>query len=394
MSAPRPALVVFQGGASLSPTPLETLVDEAQQAATLDLLQRGATSGLFDQIFLVTDQEGLAHTAQAMSRQWESPPLLVESAESDMNFHFGNTLKALCAAHGLERVVYAGGGSMPLGTGDELRQLALAVSGESPCVVSNNLYSADVIAFWPASTLDEIELPPTDNNLAWLLHYQGGLPFAPIPRRLQTDFDIDTPVDLATMWYYSRSPVEGVVGPKLSSLLEQVPTVLPLLARKVEEAYRVMSTRRAEVLVAGRVNSLVWRRLEVNLPCQTRIISEERGMQASGREARGEVISILGSYVDLAGIDGLFSMLEKTCQAAFIDSRVLFAHNKLQVSRPDRFASDAMTPGDISLPWVREFTEAAAGAAIPVLLGGHSLISGGVWALSERVYNVSAAAGR
>jgi hypothetical protein len=132
----------------------------------------------------------------------------------------------------------------------------------------------------------------------------------------------------------------------------------------------------------------------VNLPCQTRIISEERGMQASGREARGEVLSILGSYVDLAGIDGLFSMLEKTCQAAFIDSRVLFAHRKLKVTKADRFASDTVLPEGITDEWVRAFTRAAAEASIPVLLGGHSLISGGVWALSERVYNVSSAAER
>src|SRR4051812_9085610 len=53
MPARRPALVVFQGGASLSPTRLEQVVDDAQQAATLDLLQRAAASRAFEQAFLV-----------------------------------------------------------------------------------------------------------------------------------------------------------------------------------------------------------------------------------------------------------------------------------------------------------------------------------------------------
>jgi hypothetical protein len=117
-------------------------------------------------------------------------------------------------------------------------------------------------------------------------------------------------------------------------------------------------------------------------------------MRASGREARGEVRSLLGLYVDLAGVSGLIGALEETSDAAFVDTRVLFAHKKLSPGRADRFASDALVGGQINEPWVRELTEAAANAKIPVLLGGHSLISGGVWAMSERVRgSASASAG-
>jgi hypothetical protein len=159
----------------------------------------------------------------------------------------------------------------------------------------------------------------------------------------------------------------------------------------VERAYKVMATRRAEVLVAGRVSSWVWRRLETNLPCQTRIVSEERGMRASGREARGEARSLLGLYADIAGAGGLVRAIERLADAAFIDSRVLFAHRGLTPSARDRFASDALMPELIEETWVREFTEAVMGASIPIVLGGHSLVSGGVWALSERVREVGSA---
>ena len=138
-------------------------------------------------------------------------------------------------------------------------------------------------------------------------------------------------------------------------------------------------------LVAGRVSSWVWRRLETNLPCQTRIVSEERGMRASGKEERGEVRSLLGLYSDLAGVPGLISAIEQTCDAAFLDTRVLFAHRNLKPSPQDRFASDALMPDLIANPWIREFTEAVRAASVPIVLGGHSLASGGVWALSERV---------
>lgn len=391
----RPTLVIFQGGASDSQSPLEVFVLDTQRAATLDLLRVAAYTGAFDRAFLVTEDEILAGRAAAeVQGKNSSLQLIIERADetSPGVFHLGRTLRALCERHSIRRVVYTGGGSLPLVNPDMLTDLARVAGGANPCVVSNNLYSADHLAFWPASALDRIELPSTDNNLAWLLHYKAGLPFAILPRTLNSDFDIDTPVDLATLWLYSRPPLDTALGEHLRGVLARVPAQLPLLLDRVEQAYRVMSTRRAEVLVAGRVSSWVWRRLEVNLPCQTRIISEERGMQASGREARGEVRSMLGMYTDMAGITGLLFMLGQVCNAAFLDSRVLFAHRGLSVSRPDRFASDALLPGEIADPWVRELTEAASASELPVILGGHSLISGGLWALSERVRNAGGSA--
>lgn len=398
MTPSRPALVVFQGGVSLSRSPLGRLVAEAHAAATLDLLSDAATSQAFSRAFLVTEDPALSSAAHESAASWGGTlPLVVKRGTAkgagDRPFHFGGALRDLCVTYGLERVVYVGGGAMPLATPRDLASLALAVSGEGECVVSNNLYSADVVAFLPASALDHIALPAGDNDLAWLLHFRGGLPFAAMPRTLASQFDIDTPTDLATLWWAAQvEPLKSAVGPNLRIELERVPSELPRLASSVEKAYAVMATRRAEVMVAGRVSSWVWRRLETNLPCQTRIVSEERGMRASGREERGEARSLLGLYSDLAGIPGLVRALEETCDAAFLDTRVLFAHPNLKPSVQDRFSSDAFMPEAISDPWIRDFTQASMSASIPFVFGGHSLVSGGVWALSERVRSSASAA--
>ncbi len=421
MTSQRPALVVFQGGALSGAPGLAKLVADAQAASTLDLLDTAARNGAFSQAFLATEQEELADVAASQAGDWagELPlTILPGGARDGKAFHFGEALHNICEAHGLVRVVYVGGGAMPLGTEVDVRSLAVAVGGESECVVANNLYSADVVAFQPASALRSISLPATDNDLAWLLHYRAGLPFAPIPRTLATQFDLDTPTDLATLWRSClagdrgsgirdqgsgissdsrslipdpRSPLFAI-GPHLAEMLEGMPGELPFLVGNVERAYEVMATRRAEIMVAGRVSSWVWRRLEVNLPCQTRIISEERGMRASGREDRGEARSLLGLYSDVAGVPGLIKAIEQTCDAAFIDTRVLFAHRNLKPSAQDRFASDAFMPELIADPWIRELTEAAMASSVPIVFGGHSLVSGGVWALSERVRG-SASAG-
>lgn len=395
----RPSLLVFQAGAVDSLTTLERLVIGAQHACTLDLLRLAAQSDAFARAVLVTDDARLAQAATLLLQgAGLQLPLLVEESGEEP-FHFGETLHRVCRKHSIERVVYIGGGAMPLATPQAVRDLAQAVSGEGFCVTSNNLYSADLAAFYPASALERIELPPTDNDLAWRLHFRAGLPFAPTPRTLATQFDIDTPTDLAALWMFGKStPTRGAksstrdvqtrLGSHLTELLPQVPRIMPRLADNIRDVFQVMSTKRAQLLVAGRVGSWVWRRLEVNLPCQTRIFSEERGMQASGRDVRGEVRTLLGLYVDAKGVNATIKAMEQLCDAAVLDTRVLFAHRKLTVSRTDRFASDALLPYEVSDGWVRDLTAAAALASFPILLGGHSLISGGLWALSELVRTI------
>ena len=291
-SSPRPALVVFQAGVSASDTLLERLVAEAQNAATLDLLLTAAQTNAFHGAFLVTEDPTLATAASNLSLP--SLPVHSEPAKKSKiqnpkskieGFHFGQNLLHICQEHRLERVVYVGGGAMPLATPGALADLALSVSGAGNAVVSNNLFSADLVAFYPASALERIDLPASDNDLAWLLHYRAGLPHAPTVKSLATHFDLDTPTDLAILRHSTLSaPLDRALGPHMAALLKRVPLELPALAANVERIYKVMATRRAQVFLAGRVSSWTWRRMEINLPCQTRILSEERGMRASGRE--------------------------------------------------------------------------------------------------------------
>jgi hypothetical protein len=71
---------------------------------------------------------------------------------------------------------------------------------------------------------------------------------------------------------------------------------------------------------------------------------------------------------------------------AFLDSRVILAHLGLRPSRADRFLSDLGRHEDVEDPFLRELTEGAARAAIPVALGGHSVVSGGLMALIEHAW--------
>ena len=106
-------------------------------------------------------------------------------------------------------------------------------------------------------------------------------------------------------------------------------------------------------------------------------------MVSSGRLEKGEVFSLLADYIARVGFNGVFDILADHSQAAFIDTRVLLAHQRSWPSRSDRFLSDLGLADQVKDPWLREFTAAAQGAPIPVILGGHGLLSGDMLALCE-----------
>jgi hypothetical protein len=120
------------------------------------------------------------------------------------------------------------------------------------------------------------------------------------------------------------------------------------------------------------------------------VFSEERGMRADGRLARGEVRSLLGMHLEAVGVERFFGqVIPQLGDAAFLDDRVMWAHRGLWPTMSDRFSSDLMLPEEISDPYIRRFTEAAMACPVPVVLGGHSLVSGGLPVLVEAAWRRS-----
>ena len=72
----------------------------------------------------------------------------------------------------------------------------------------------------------------------------------------------------------------------------------------------------------------------------------------------------------------------------------LFAAFGKQPNTADRFASDLFWTDVIADSWLREFTYAAKTARIPVILGGHSLVAGGLYVLAEIIEQQTANAAK
>lgn len=356
----RPTLVVFLGG--MGGSAVEDTVAAACRAATLDTIAAAQASGAFAQTVLVSDDP---------SPFADLPAGAVLDADR-APFHFGRRLAGIIERYDLDAVVYQGGGSLPLLTADDFAAIARACEEEG-VVVTNNFFSSDLVAFRPASALGRIEPPESDNALARALAEGAGLSVRALPRTVATQLDIDGPTDLAVL------SLTGYGGPRLRAVL----VGLALNISRYRRALALFTDRSAEIIVAGRVGSHAWPYLERETACRVRLFAEERGMQADGRARQGSARSLLGLYLDAVGSGPFFEGLSQLGDAAFIDTRVLLAHRGVEAGRADRFLSDLGQWRDIGEPFLREFTQAAANAAIPVLLGGHSLVSGGLMALNE-----------
>lgn len=355
---------------------MEEMVAAGRRAAALDTLERALSTGAFAYAVLVADTaDGLEALPGGVRLDVDSGP-----------FHFGRRLAGVIERLGLRSVVYFSGGSVPLLPAQEFVGIAQELGRGEGKVVANNYYSADLVAFSPADALRRIDLPVIDNPLALLLAEQAGLTAHTLSRSAASRFDIDTPAELAIL------TLVGGAGPRLQALLDSWRLDVSLYRRVLP----LFVARTAQVLVAGRSSSHVWQYLERETACRVRFFAEERGMQADGRIGGGhrpgaaphpaEARSLVGFYLAAVGVQRFFATLAELADAAFLDSRVILAHVGLQPSRADRFLSDLGRYEEIEDPFLRELTEGAVRAPIPVALGGHSLVSGGLMALIEHAW--------
>ena len=361
----RPEIAFFLFSGPSGPGPSEQLVDGARRAAAADLLTLVCETGVFNPVVLVTPELDSVRPLPANVTVTSGPSL-------PGGFHLGNSLVALVTDGGIERVLCAGAGAGVLMSSNDLRTLASPLIDRVAVVVANNLYSADMVGVTPASLLaTHSDLPADDNGLAFHLWRTVGLTGVEPTRTAATQFDIDDPSDVLVATLHPGT------GPNLRSYLDSV----DLDTTRIRMAARVFTQPNSTAVVAGRISSATWAFLERETACRTRIFAEERGMRAL--ELEHSARSLVAMHYDAVGPEAFMRHLAELGDAAFIDTRVILAHKDSRASREDRFLSDLGRWQEIKDEYLRDITAAALAAPIPVVLGGHSLVAGGLMALIE-----------
>ncbi|HHS97801.1 MAG TPA: hypothetical protein ENK08_07875 [Chloroflexi bacterium] len=358
-------LVLMVGGEARSP--VERAVRRAREAAACDLLEALLEAGCVARAVVATDDPRWTASLTHL-------PVEVDLDRPGEPFHFGRRLAGLVRRYRLNGVLYAGGGAAPLMSPSAWRRALADFAAGRVAVVTNNLHSSDWVAFRATEEwLSLVSAQERDNGLAWALAHEAGLPTRALPPSAATRFDLDTPADLLIARAHPNTP----------SRLREVLRALDWPGDALEGVLAAMEREGGLLAVIGRSSSAAWTALERATRCWVRMYVEERGMVASGRLRRGEVRSLLAEYLEQVGLEGFFSTLGDLADAVLMDNRVILAARGRWPSRADRFAADLFRWQEVADPFLRAFARAAAAAEIPVLMGGQSVVSGGLLALVE-----------
>lgn len=284
----------------------------------------------------------------------------------------------------IDAIGYAGGGSLSLLADGDLDALLSPIAGE---VVANNRFSAD--AFVVAGDLDAaltaLDTCETDNVAARRLS-EAGFGWRDLGAAAWTRFDVDTTLDLALLRLATRLPTMRPIDGGVRGFLEmaRLPGDRRLEVPHLEALGTVVRDRQAELVVAGRIPGATLQALETDAACRVRSFVEERGMRsARGSGGRGPR-SLLASFAAATSPARLIEELGGLGDAVVLDSRVLMAAHSGSAEagtwppEEERFASDFGDAARVTTPWLRELTEAAVNSRVPVLLGGHALVSDGL----------------
>jgi len=337
---------------------VEQMVGSGREASACDLIQ--SLQSLVSTLVVACSPDS--------SNVFESLGAHVTAIEDAEEFHFGKTLKQIIRKYDLESIVYFGSGSGTLMTTSQMEDIVNFAQRTETEALFNNFYSCDFAVFTDTSSLLRLSLPERDNGIGFVLA-DSGVNCYSLPRSLESQFDLDTPIDLLLLKEAGRA------GPQLHEFLIRQSFDYPSLQRVSE----LLIERTALVYLVGRVSPVTWQTFEQQVACRTAGMIEGRGMKAYADRQP----PLLSNLFRKDGFGDFFNALENSADAAIIDSRPLLARNGVLPSPHERFSSDLYRVSELTDPVWIEFTQQASDCSIPILLGGHSLVSGGLYLLSE-----------
>jgi len=266
-------------------------------------------------------------------------------------------------------VCYAGSG-MPAMTAADWSAVRAAI--ESGNATANRMFSCDWIGVPDGRLLSCVAGERVDNRFALLVRDGTDVDVQSYARSARSLLDVDTPADLTVL--QAAASVASLELGELSAAALSNWRELDEPGRLAWRVFEVMTRRDEELMIAGRVSGSDWSVVDRDTSCRVRVLSEERGLRTRQRRAR----SLLGELYEWAGQDGFLLALEGMGDAMVWDTRPFLAHLGWDLSRDDRFWADLGCWQQISDERMRSLVSMLEDSA--VLMGGHSLVSGGLLA--------------
>ncbi|MXX31415.1 MAG: hypothetical protein F4Z51_04115 [Chloroflexi bacterium] len=266
-------------------------------------------------------------------------------------------------------VCYAGSG-MPAMTADDWSAVLAAI--KSGNATANRMFSCDWIGVPDGRLLRCAAGEQVDNRFALLIREGAEVEVQSFARSARSLLDVDTPSDLTVL--QAAASVGSLEVGELSAAALSSWRELDEPVQLASRVFEVMTRQDEELMISGRISGSDWAVVDRDTSCRVRVLSEERGLRTRQRRAR----SLLGELYEWAGQDGFLLALEGMGDATIWDTRPFLSHLGWNLSRCDRFWADLGCWERITDKRVRSLVSMLEDSA--VLMGGHSLVSGGLLA--------------
>lgn len=334
-------------------------IKETREQMIFDTCQKMFESGYFNSAIIVGDEN--------LQKKIEKVNFLIfEKIEKD--FNIGKKLLEIINKHSLDKILYFGSGSCYFLTLDELKFISeKTVKGQ---FLSNNPISSDFVSFSSSDLNDEIisNFPNIDNYFSSYLMSKTSLKYVKMPVSLGSIFDIDTPSDIAILSKITDN--SSRVGEYISkSIFKNI---------DLDRFIKILSSKTSEIFVYGRINPLNLYMAERNISCKIRFLSEERGLKVRDRA----FASLLEYIFQPENFDNFFRLFENICDGGIFDTRVIFSLFAGKYEQEEAYLSDMLMWEKINNPFIKSFTKKVSESRVPIILGGHSVVNGGLMALS------------
>lgn len=350
----------------LGNTPEQELVEQARLAVLSNHVTALRNAGVHH-IVVATDAIPLLRKElEQQPDQWIETP--------HVGFDFGRTLKEAISSLSLSACIYLGSGAGPFLHRKDYDTLVAWAKRPTASVLLNNLYSTDFASIAQANTLLGLRLPRIDNTLGIALTDQN-VACRSLPRNLRTQYDIDTPTDVLLL---------GATGWGDEEFRSRCRQALAVDTSSVEAILDNLTDRSARLWLYGRANPATWAWFQDKTACQTTGVIEGRGLRGYSTGSSGiAVCRPCGATFSRGDWNQFFDSLAEHVSAAILDTRPLLAIGSRSASTADRFRSDLLRADRIRNHEWKAFTRAARASSLPLLLGGHNLMSGGLYLLGR-----------
>lgn len=197
---------------------------------------------------------------------------------------------------------------------------------------------------------------------------------APITSAFDRPPDALFPPAAATLFRLLTGGDLALLAAHAPALLPEEAAALPApeIAQNVLAAARFMAQRAPELLVIGDPGAAGWKHLERETACRVRLLADAPG-------------GLLARLLEASGAARFTQYLRELGDGALVNTRILFDPSDTPDAN-DFFWSDLGHPDRVRHRRLRALTDALLASDQAVVLGGASLMAGGIYLLMEKAW--------